>query len=112
MVKTNAVHNAGKCGLAMLKVRSEVINKIIILENLGREINIGIGITFDNVVVTKIGIPGSYDVKAFGDCINTASKYSKCYNRIKVSKKVKDLWPSSKTGKLRFISDDDGYFVE
>jgi adenylate cyclase len=112
MVKTEAVRNAGKCGLAMLKVRSEVINKIITGENLGREVNIGVGITFDSVVVTKIGIPGSYDVKAFGDCINTASKYSKYYNRIKVSKKVKELWPSSKTGKLRFVVDDGGYFVE
>jgi len=56
---------------------------------------------------------GYYDVKAFGDCINVASKYSKYYNRMKVSKKVKELWPSSKTGKLRFVADQGGgYFVE
>lgn len=113
MVKSEAVRNAGNCGLAMLKVRNEVINKIIRSEELGDDINLGIGITFDSVIVTKIGIPGSYDVKAFGDCINTASKYSQCYNKIKVSKKVKDIWPSSKNGKLMFKSDDDGgYFIE
>lgn len=113
MVKTEAVRNAGRCGRAMLRARNEVINKIIVDEELGKEISIGIGITFDSVVVTKIGIPGSYDVKAFGDCINTASKYSHCYNRIKVSKKIKELWPSSKNGKISFISDGDGgYFVE
>lgn len=112
MVKTEAVRNAGRCGLAMLKVRTEVINKIIIGEKLGNEISIGIGVTFDSVIVTKIGIFDSYDVKAFGDCINVASKYSNQYNRMKVSKKVKELWPSSKTGKLKFIADGGGYFVE
>lgn len=112
MVKTEAVRNAGRCGLAMLKVRSGVINKIISSEELGGEINIGIGLTFDSVVVTKIGIQNSYDVKAFGDCINIASKYSGSHNKMKVSKKVKELWPSSKTGKLRFIADNGGYFVE
>jgi len=113
MVKTEAVRNAGRCGLAMLKIRTEVINKIITDEKLGNEISIGVGITFDSVVVTKIGILDSYDVKAFGDCINIASKYSKYNNRMKVSKKVKEIWPSSKTGKLRFVADQSGgYFVE
>lgn len=112
MVKTEAIRNAGRCGRAMLKVRTDVINKIISSEKLGNEINLGVGLTFDSVVVTKIGIYDSYDVKAFGDCINVASKYAASYNRMKVSKKVKDLWPSSKTGTLKFIEDNGGYFVE
>lgn len=112
MVKSEAVRNAGQCGLAMLKVRTAVINKIISSENLGKEIDMGVGLTFDSVVVTKIGIADSYDVKAFGDCINVASKYASSYNRMKVSKKVKNLWPSSQNGKLKFVTDDGGYFVE
>lgn len=72
----------------MLVVREKVINDIIAKEDLGALINIGIGVTFDSVIVTKIGIADSYDVKAFGDCINTASKYSsKVRNRVKVLKK-------------------------
>lgn len=62
--------------------------------------------------MTKIGINNSYDVKAFGDCINIASKYSNSNNRMKVSKKIKELWPSLKGGKLKFIADYEGYFVE
>lgn len=115
MYAVEAVRNAGKCGLAMLQIREEVINKIINSENLGNEINIGVGITFDSVIVTKIGIQDySYDVKAFGDCINKAFKYANQnnINKLKVSKKVKEIWPSSKTGILRFINDNDGYFVE
>lgn len=113
MVKTEAVCNAGKCGRSMLKIRNEVINRIIKEKDLGNEISFGVGVTFDSVVVTKIGIPDSYDVKAFGDCINVASKYSKLYNRMKVSKKVKEIWPSSKNGTLCFVADKDGgYLVE
>ncbi len=114
MVREKAVKNAGLCGLAMLKVKDEVINKIINSEKLGKPVSIGVGITFDSVVVTKIGIEGSYDVKAFGDCINVASKYANTYNQVKVSKKVKEIWPSSENGTLRFVPvrDGDGYLID
>ena len=105
---------AGICGRDMLTVREKVINKIIAIEDLGAEINIGIGVTFDSVIVTKIGIADSYDVKAFGDCINVASKYSsKVTNKVKVSKKVRNLWPSSEDGKIHFdpIHGEDAYYL-
>lgn len=75
-MKTLAVQNAGLCGRDMLTVREAVINRIIQEENLGPDISIGVGVTFDSVIVTKIGIADSYDVKAFGDCINVASHYA------------------------------------
>lgn len=104
-----AVKNAGLCGRDMLTIREKVINPIIQQEQLGHPISIGIGVTFDSVVVTKIGIPNSYDVKAFGDCINTASKYSSSVtNQVKVSKKVKQLWPSNPNGKIHFTSVEGG----
>lgn len=114
MVKTLAVQNAGLCGRDMLIVRENVINSIITKEELGPLIDIGVGVTFDSVIVTKIGITGSYDVKAFGDCVNTASKYSsKVINQVKVSKKVKELWPKSSGGKIHFtsINGEDAYLL-
>lgn len=48
----------------MLTVREAVINRIIQEENLGPDISIGVGVTFDSVIVTKIGIADSYDVIA------------------------------------------------
>ncbi|MBQ9233404.1 MAG: adenylate/guanylate cyclase domain-containing protein [Lachnospiraceae bacterium] len=114
MTNSIAVKKAGICGRDMLVVREKVINEIIKKEHLGSEINIGIGVTFDSVIVTKIGIADSYDVKAFGDCINTASKYSsKVTNKVKVSKKAKNLWPSSKGGKIHFapIQGEDAYYL-
>ncbi len=114
MTNSIAVKKAGICGRDMLTVREKVINKIIAIEDLGAEINIGIGVTFDSVIVTKIGIADSYDVKAFGDCINVASKYSsKVTNKVKVSKKVRNLWPSSEGGKIHFdpIHGEDAYYL-
>ena len=109
MVKSLAVQNAGLCGRDMLTVRETVINRIIQEENLGPNISIGVGVTFDSVIVTKIGIADSYDVKAFGDCINVASHYAnETENKVKVSKKVKNEWPSSKGGGIRFTSAGNG----
>ncbi len=114
MVKTIAIQNAGLCGRDMLLIRERVINDIIQKEKLGNSVNIGIGVTFDSVIVTKIGISGSYDVKAFGDCINVASKYSsKVTNMVKVSKKVREEWPKSPGGKISFspIHGEDAYIL-
>lgn len=98
----------------MLVVLEKVINKIITNESLGNEISIGVGVTFDSVIVTKIGIKDSYDVKAFGDCINIASKYAnQVRNKVKVSKKVRNEWPKGKNGKIRFTSaGGDAFFLE
>lgn len=115
MVKCLAVQNAGLCGRDMLKIRERVINRIVQEEKLGPNIDIGVGVTFDSVIVTKIGIADSYDVKAFGDCINLASHYAnETENKVKVSKKVKNEWPSSKGGGIRFTlaGNGDAYYLE
>lgn len=114
MVKVKAIQNAGLCGRDMLTIREKVINDIIAKEKLGDPISVGIGVTFDSVIVTKIGIQDSYDVKAFGDCINVASKYSeKVVNQVKVSKKVREEWPKSPGGTVRFASvlGEDAYIL-
>ena len=65
--------------------------------------------SIDSVVVTKIGISGSYDVKAFGDCINVASHYANdTENRVKVSKKIRNEWPKGKNGNIKFTSLENG----
>lgn len=113
--KAFAAQNAGLCGRDMLKICREVINPIINKENLGPEIRVGIGVTLGSVIVTKIGIANSYDVKAFGDCVNKASHYAnKTTNRVKVSKRIKNEWPKSDGGKIRFtaIDGEDAYYLE
>lgn len=105
MFKSIAAQNAGLCGIDLITVIDSVVNKIIEKEDLGSPINIGVGIDFGNVIVSKIGINDIYDVKAFGDCINTASKYANEANKtVIVSKAIRDRWPQGKNGKIKFNS--------
>ena len=108
MTKSFAVQQAGLCGRDMLTVNEKVVNRIIDEKQLGSKLSIGVGVTYDSVIVTKIGINSAFDVKAFGDCINKASKYSKGENQVKVSKKVKNEWPVGKNGIISFTSAGDG----
>lgn len=73
---SNVVHGALSCGLDILQVIDEVVNPIIIEECLGDEVAVGVGVDYGETIVTKIGVPGAHDVKAFGDCINNASHFA------------------------------------
>ena len=66
-----------------------MINRILLENKIEWEIDLGVGVAYGDVIVTKIGINEFYDVKAFGDCVNLASKYSDNCNEVKVSKQVK-----------------------
>lgn len=106
-----AIKHAGLCGRDMLIVVDKVVNKILSEDEINYPIICGVGVDYGKTVITKIGIENIFDVKAFGDCINKASKYSKVSNSVKVSKKVKKHWPKSKNGIISFISDGDGYLL-
>lgn len=109
--KCQAVQNAGMCGREMLEVINTIINPILEKDNIWK-ITCGVGIDYGDVIVTKIGINDIYDVKALGDCINKASKYSDiASNEVLVSKQVRKLWPSSKGGLIRFKIKDDGFIL-
>lgn len=109
--KEIAIKHAGLCGRDMLKVVNEVVNKILAEDGIVFPIACGVGVDYGKTVITKIGIENVFDVKAFGDCINKASKYSKIRNCVKVSKKIKEHWPKGPNGKISFIVNEDGYIL-
>lgn len=112
IAKTIAVQDAGLCGVDMIRVIREIVNPLIKDDGILWPIDIGVGVTFGDVVVTKIGVRNIYDIKAYGDCINKASKYSDEVNRVRVSSKVKELWPEGKGGKINFSPiEGGGYYV-
>lgn len=113
MAKKIAVQNAGLCGKDMLCVREKVINPILKEDGIEWKIDFGVGVAFGDVIVTKIGVEQFYDVKAFGNCVNKASKYSNECNKIKVSKQIKHMWPRSEHGKIKFVPtrDNEGYYL-
>lgn len=108
----NSSQQAGLCGLHLLEVVNTVINPLLDKDKIWN-FSCGVGVDHGPVVVTKIGTDNSFDVKAFGVCINNANKLSKAINKVIVSKGVKNLWPSSEGGKLRFnpfgIGESTGY---
>jgi len=107
-----AAQNAGLCGKGMLKVKDEVVNKILAQDGILYGLDCGVGVDYGDVIVTKIGVLDTYDVKAFGDCINDASKYSKGTNVVRVSKHIKNNWPTGENGTMTFLgSDDNGYIL-
>lgn len=113
LTKEIAIQHSGLCGMDMLKVIDKVVNPILNEDEITYDIVCGVGITYGSVIVTKIGIDSVFDVKAYGDCINQASKYSNGRGEVKVSKIIKKNWPSSKGGKIKFCgSDKEGYVVE
>jgi adenylate cyclase len=110
--KTYAAQIAGLCGLDMLNVVKNVVNKILDEDKIWL-LTCGIGIDYGDVIVTKIGIDDVYDVKSYGDCINTAAKYAqRAENEVIVSKGVMDLWPSGENGRMRFKQhNSEGYLL-
>ena len=106
-----AIKHAGLCGRDMLTVVDKVVNKILLEDGINYPIICGVGVDYGKTVITKIGIENVFDVKAFGECINKASKYSKVTNSVKVSKKVREHWPKGPNGKISFITDGDGYLL-
>lgn len=109
--KELAIKYAGLCGRDMLTVVDKVVNKILSEDDINYPITCGVGVDYGKTVITKIGIENVFDVKAFGDCINKASKYSKVSNSVKVSKKIKEHWPTGPNGKITFKAHDEGYIL-
>ncbi|KPV45665.1 adenylate/guanylate cyclase domain-containing protein [Alicyclobacillus ferrooxydans] len=113
MNKSWAAQQAGTCGLKLIDVVQNAVNPVLKDGGIDWLFQCGVGIDHGSVVVTKIGTYDNYDVKAFGDCINKASKYSDGTDSVVVSQQIKDLWPTSEGGKMRFhkLGHSDGYEV-
>jgi len=80
-------------------------------------LEIGIGLSMSNALVTLMGLSGSKHPKAFGTCVFKATKLSIGRNEILTDKWLKDSWPSSSGGNLKFIKSKkvkvvDGYIIE
>ena len=113
ITNAKASQNAGLCGLDMIKVVDGVVNKILVENDILDKIAIGVGCDFGDVIVTKIGTDGTYDTKAYGNCINKASKFADEAGAgfVKVSKEINNYWPTSKGGKIGFTKQGEGFLI-
>lgn len=105
------LHAAETC----LDALHEVVNPILQERYRLPPIEIGIGLAHSEAIISHFGLSPNTQVKVIGECIYFASQCSKGRNEIIVHERLKDIWPSSKGGKLKFkirpFKDFVGYIV-
>lgn len=111
LTKVIAIQNAGLCGRDMMYAKRDVTNRILSENSIPWPIRCGVGVDYGDVFITKIGVSNIFDVKAYGDCINYASKHSGGYDEVMVSKAIKNNWPTGDSGTIVFTSKGDGYVL-
>ncbi len=112
-VGSKAAQDGVTCGKAMIEAIEDVLNPILRAKGIPDGLQIGVGIDVGQVVITRIGLESANEVTGYGPPINRACKEltSKLANQIRVSDKVKDLFPCSKGGKVKFRPSTPGFEV-
>lgn len=83
-------------------ISRNIVNELLYDRFQLPELHIGAGLSLSKALVTMVGITTNMQPKAIGQCVWEASKLSDGYNKVHVSKDLKDAWPSTKSGTLRF----------
>lgn len=95
-----------------LLIVNDILNKRYGLPPL----EIGIGLSMSKALVTLMGLSGSKHPKAFGTCVFKSTKLSSGRNEILTDEWIRDSWPSSSGGELKFkskrVKGVDGYLIE
>ena len=105
------------------KVATKIMDDtLLIVNNILNErydlppLEIGIGLSMSKALVTLMGLQGNKHPKAFGNCVFKATKLASGKNEILTDEWLKDSWPSSSGGQLRFKSKKvkgiEGYLLE
>ena len=91
------VRLASSCGQCMIESVDRVVNRCLDRLGVSGDLRIGVG----DVIVTRIGLPLSYDITAYGDAVNNGSKLSdKSDGAVYVSSVAGESWPSSPEGRV------------
>ncbi|WP_460044422.1 hypothetical protein [Pseudomonas sp. S2_H01] len=93
-----AYNAAARC----VDISRKIVNDLLFERFKLPSLDIGAGLSLSKAMVTMVGLPGSMQPKAIGQCVWEASKLSAGYNRVNVSEDLKTAWPSVKGGSLKF----------
>jgi class 3 adenylate cyclase len=105
--KGDFLRSAATCGKQMVEAVDSVVNPA--LEDVGVEAidGIGIGIDEGEVVITRIGLGSAFDITAYGNSVNNASKLcADSFNQILLSQNANSLYPSSIGGMVKATAHD------
>jgi class 3 adenylate cyclase len=101
-----ALKSALRCGQAMLEAVDCCINPALEAYEVPTGLKAGVGIDSGGIIITKIGYGRAFEVTAYGDCVNGASKLAdRDQQKIHVSKRFHDSYPESTGGKVGFSLD-------
>ena len=100
--RENVLRNVMTCSKKCLDASMNIVSNIL-TERYGLpSIKIGIGLAFSDAIISHFGLPPNTQVKVIGECVYFASQLSKGNNEIIIHENLEYIWPTSKTGKLRF----------
>jgi len=98
----NDVYKAYDAANYCLGESLNIVNEIICEKYELPRLDIGIGLAYSRAIVTIVGLEDNLHPKVIGECVYRASKLSSGINEICIDERLKNLWPTTKNGKLRF----------
>lgn len=102
-----AVRNAGVCGQCMLDAVHNVINDALEMHDVEGGLEIGIGIDVGEIVVTRIGLPKSFDLTAYGDSVNNAAHLAdEAVGQVLITNRGDALYPEGPNGRVTSVPAD------
>jgi len=79
----------------MLDVVRTIINPLLEVNDIEGGLKVGVGIDVGEIVVTRIGLPGSFDLTVYGDSVNTAAHLAdEASGQMLITPEADDLFPS------------------
>ena len=98
------VGNAVSCAKAMLESVDEALQPELDAYGVEGQLQIGVGIDANEIVITRIGLTIASEVTAYGSAVNKASKMSCGNGVVLISPGARELYPTSKDGRMGFRS--------
>jgi class 3 adenylate cyclase len=100
--RPKAVQDAYLAANDCVTVTRQVVNELL-AERFGLpSLSIGAGLSVSHAIVTLVGTSAFRQPKAIGQCVWEASKLSSGVNTVRVSENLREAWPSTPGGTLRF----------
>lgn len=108
-VAESAAQNSTRCAKAMLEATKDIINPLLKQNHINDGLEIGVGISVGEVVVTRIGLRDATEVTVYGPPVNQACKLCSKVTGIAMTVGVRRIYPSSAGGRVTFAEYGGGY---
>lgn len=102
MDASRVTQKATTCGIGMVEMVEKIVNPILIKHNIKGDLRIGVGVDIGQVVITRIGLPNTNELTAYGPPVNKAAKLCGGNQSVQVSERVEDVYPAGKNGQISF----------